>query len=304
MVLLRTLLLPLFMIGVAACPALAAKTRLPAHAPLPTQAERAPEPEAAPAENPDAPATPPVPTERPDQAKGSATPAEPKQAPGEQEAEPPAADKGKKGKEGGDDDENGRSFLPDPRSMLPMAESLPADAKACRARLQAAGVTFKEAGPSRSDAAGCALPFPIEVESFGKEAAVEPGLLVTCGLAETAAAFITSSVKPLASSVLGKTLVGIDQASGYVCRPRNGTRKLSEHAFGNAFDISGFRFSDGSTLTVEDARAGKDKDFLDAVRKAACGPFTTVLGPGSDADHANHLHLDRAIRRAGVTICE
>lgn len=303
MVLFRTLLLPLFMIGVAACPALAAKTRLPTHAPLPEQAERAPEPKAAPAESPDAPATPPVPTERPDPAKRSATPAEPEQAAGEQKAEPPATDKDKKGEDDGGDAKD-RTFLPDPRSMLPMAESLPADAKACRARLQAAGVTFKEAGPSRSDAAGCALPFPVEIESFGKEAEVEPGLLVTCGLAETAAAFITGSVKPLASSVLGKTLVGIDQASGYVCRPRNGTRKLSEHAFGNAFDISGFRFSDGSTLTVENAREGKDKAFLDAVRKAACGPFTTVLGPGSDADHANHLHLDRAIRRAGTTICE
>jgi hypothetical protein len=29
-----------------------------------------------------------------------------------------------------------------------------------------------------------------------------------------------------------------------------------------------------------------------AFRTAACGWFTTVLGPGSDAAHADHLHLD------------
>ncbi len=43
---------------------------------------------------------------------------------------------------------------------------------------------------------------------------------------------------------------------------------------------------------------GGDKaDFLRAVRNSACGPFTTVLGPGSDSYHSNHFHLDRAKRR-------
>ena len=28
------------------------------------------------------------------------------------------------------------------------------------------------------------------------------------------------------------------------------------------------------------------------IRVAACGWFTTVLGPGSDAAHAEHLHVD------------
>ncbi|TIS79786.1 MAG: extensin family protein, partial [Mesorhizobium sp.] len=44
--------------------------------------------------------------------------------------------------------------------------------------------------------------------------------------------------------------------------------------------------------------------FLNAVRKAACGPFKTVLGPGSDADHSLHLHLDLAPRRNGGTFCQ
>jgi hypothetical protein len=40
------------------------------------------------------------------------------------------------------------------------------------------------------------------------------------------------------------------------------------------------------------------------VRKAACGPFKTVLGPGSDADHALHFHFDLAPRRHGGTFCQ
>jgi hypothetical protein len=30
------------------------------------------------------------------------------------------------------------------------------------------------------------------------------------------------------------------------------------------------------------------------MRRAACGWFTTVLGPGADAAHAEHFHFDIA----------
>lgn len=50
----------------------------------------------------------------------------------------------------------------------------------------------------------------------------------------------------------------------------------------------------------EDAR---EKRFLDRVRASACGPFKTVLGPGTDDDHAVHFHLDMAARRDGFQYC-
>ena len=43
---------------------------------------------------------------------------------------------------------------------------------------------------------------------------------------------------------------------------------------------------------------------INAVRKAACGPFKTVLGPGSDPDHSLHFHLDLEPRRHGGTFCQ
>ena len=98
-------------------------------------------------------------------------------------------------------------------------------------------------------------------------------------------------------------LVSIDQASAYVCRPRHGTEKLSEHAFGNALDIATFELADGRRIGVRAEATGAEATFLGQVRKAACGPFTTVLGPGSDADHALHFHIDLAMRRPGSAFC-
>ncbi len=102
----------------------------------------------------------------------------------------------------------------------------------------------------------------------------------------------------------GQTLKSVSHASAYVCRPRNGTRKLSEHAFGNALDIASFTLSDGTMVAVELRPDEKPAIFLGKLRKAACGPFKTVLGPGSDPDHALHFHLDLAPRRHGGTFCQ
>jgi hypothetical protein len=55
---------------------------------------------------------------------------------------------------------------------------------------------------------------------------------------------------------------------------------------------------------VKPAPDPKAAKFLGAIRKAACGPFKTVLGPGSDADHALHFHFDLAPRRNGGTFCQ
>ena len=70
---------------------------------------------------------------------------------------------------------------------------------------------------------------------------------------------------------------------------------MSEHAYGNAIDISAFEVN-GDWLEVGGHNGAAGNAFLAAVRKSACGPFTTVLGPGSDSYHATHFHLDLAVR--------
>jgi hypothetical protein len=191
----------------------------------------------------------------------------------------------------------------DPRSAMPRFDIIPPDETACRARLRALGAVFEER-PAESDPAGCALPYPLAVKRLSAEIALEPEALMNCALAETAARFATDVVSPAAKVEYGEELKSIGQASAYVCRPRNGGSKLSEHAFGNALDIARFTLSKGTAVDVNPAPDPKAAKFLGAIRKAACGPFKTVLGPGSDADHALHFHFDLAPRRNGGTFCQ
>ena len=54
----------------------------------------------------------------------------------------------------------------------------------------------------------------------------------------------------------------------------------------------GFDLVNKRQVTVESMPKGADASVLSALRTSACGYFTTVLGPGSNAAHANHLHFD------------
>lgn len=98
----------------------------------------------------------------------------------------------------------------------------------------------------------------------------------------------------------GGGLVGIQVAAHYACRTRNHRRgaRLSEHAKGNAIDISAFILADGTRITVSGWR-GRDGRVLKRLHASACGPFGTVLGPDADRFHQDHFHFDTADYRSG-----
>ncbi|WP_245431959.1 extensin family protein [Aminobacter aminovorans] len=194
-------------------------------------------------------------------------------------------------------------MLPDKRSNVAHPATMPIEETACRTRLKVLGAEFEEHA-KQSDADGCALPFPLKLKRLSRSIDIKPDAIINCATAETSARFAANVISPAAKTAFGEALTVVNQASAYVCRPRNGTRKLSEHAFGNALDIARFTLSGGTAIDVEPAPPDKNAKFLDAVRKAACGPFKTVLGPGSDADHAQHLHFDLAPRKNGGTFCQ
>lgn len=247
-----------------------------------------PEPPAETESEPEPPAVAPTPTPKP----ATQTP----------EPQPPAVapqPTPKPAEAGGEE-----KMLPDPRSADFPADKMPAEEVACRERLKTHGVEFEERKAESNPEIGCSIPYPIVLKSLGKSIAIGPGTELNCPMAEAAARFAADVIQPAAKAEFGADLKSIGQASAFVCRPRNGTRKLSEHAFGNALDIASFTLSDGKTIEVGPAPPEKDGKFLDAVRKAACGPFKTVLGPGADADHALHFHLDLEPRRHGGTFCQ
>lgn len=197
-----------------------------------------------------------------------------------------------------------KPIAPDPRSAARPAERMPAEELACRDRIEALGVVFEEHEAERDAEIGCAVPYPLLVRKLGGSVDLEPDAEMNCAMAEAAARFAADVVSPAAEAGLGSPLKSVTQASAYVCRPRHGGGKMSEHAFGNALDIAGFTLADGTALAVKPGLPERQKKFLDAVRKAACGPFRTVLGPGADADHELHLHLDLEPRRNGGTFCQ
>ncbi len=189
-----------------------------------------------------------------------------------------------------------RTALRQPRN--PNADDLPA----CHNRLNSLGVGFEPQAPIAEEN-GCAIAAPVLVDRLAPDIELLPPALLDCPAAEIAAHFARDVADPAAKEQFGARIVAIRQASGYVCRQRNGEEKLSEHAFGNALDVSGFELANGRSIRVAASGNRAVRDFLRAVRGEACGPFKTVLGPGSNADHATHFHFDLAERRNGATYC-
>ena len=118
--------------------------------------------------------------------------------------------------------------------------------------------------------------------------------VVSCQFAERLTAWLGNLVAPLIAGRMSADLRAVHTGPGYECRNRNGaaTGKLSAHAVGQAIDISAFELSGGKSIPIKPDGDEAMRSVVDSVRTAACGWFTTVLGPGSDAAHAEHLHVD------------
>jgi hypothetical protein len=133
--------------------------------------------------------------------------------------------------------------------------------------------------------------------------AVKPAATLRCPMARAIADWVRTDIAALAGD-RGTRPVELDNFDSFDCRGRNGVAgaKLSEHGRANALDVSSFRLADGRTLTLTDREA--PQDVREKVRATACARFTTVLGPGSDGYHENHIHLDLIERSNGYRICQ
>jgi hypothetical protein len=138
--------------------------------------------------------------------------------------------------------------------------------------------------------------------------AVKPAATLACPIVSVLDRWLNDSVQPAAQRWFGSRVVEIKQISAYSCRGMNGNPNahISEHAFGNALDIAAFTLADGRRITVKDGWHGlpEEQGFLRDVEGAACQQFNTVLAPGSNVYHYDHIHVD-LMRRAGRRlICE
>ncbi len=132
--------------------------------------------------------------------------------------------------------------------------------------------------------------------------AIVPPATMRCSMAEEIADWVRDDVAPSLKDQ--PPLRRLDNYASYDCRGRNNIRaaQLSEHGRANALDVRDFKLADGRELNLTDVKV--DKDWRDGIRASACARFSTVLGPGSDGFHEEHIHLDLAERHNGYKLCE
>jgi hypothetical protein len=147
---------------------------------------------------------------------------------------------------------------------------------------------------------GCGIAAPVRLEAVAG-VRVEPPATVACETARALGEWLAEG--PGAGFVaLGERLEAVVVLDAYACRPRNreAGAKLSEHAFGRAIDVAGFRLADGTRVSVLDDWGGtRWGPLLRRIHAAGCGPFGTALGPEANPLHADHLHFDVAERGSG-----
>jgi hypothetical protein len=200
---------------------------------------------------------------------------------------------------------SGASAQPVP---VPAAQEAPA-ASSCQVRLSSGRAVFKSLGELAGDSngpAGCGAPDAVLLQRIilpdDAEVAVEPPARMRCEMAEAIADFVREDLAP-AAAALGSPLSAIENHDSYDCRGRNRIvgSKLSEHGRANALDVRSIRLRDGRVVRPSDA--GVSLIFRTAMKAAVCSRFTTVLGPGSDGYHEDHIHMDRAERRSSRGLC-
>lgn len=175
----------------------------------------------------------------------------------------------------------------------------------CLDRLALLGVQAEPVAPI-SDGA-CGAREPVRLTRLPGGVAVSTPAVVTCPVAEALALWTKEVLSVEANRAFQTAPLSLQIGTSYQCRGQNrqAFAKLSEHAFANAVDVMGFTFPKRAPVPVTFYAEGSPEGlFFKAVRTGACAHFTTVLGPGSDSYHADHLHLDLRGRRGTTRLCQ
>ena len=147
---------------------------------------------------------------------------------------------------------------------------------------------------------GCGVNDPVRVTEVDGVRLTQ-GITVECDTVRALKRWINEGVRP-AVGRRGGGVASLRVVAHYACRTRNNRpgARISEHGRGRAVDIAAVNLQDGSSLTVlQGWNDPSQRDVLRQMHRSACGPFGTVLGPGSDGYHRDHFHLDVADYRSG-----
>lgn len=253
----------------------------PAPAPVapavPTPADERPEDDAetAPAAEPEA-EEPPLPRPRPEDIETL-----------EDEAAEPEADEGPDDPAPSVEEDAEIAATPQPERVYQTA---------CPALLS--GIVVGEMLPTIAEGI-CGERSPLSITALrvnGREIGLSSPVTTNCAMAGALADW-AGEVDAYANAALDSPLASLNTGTSMMCRNRNGGAEgfMSEHGFANALDLVGFTLVDGRSIAVEAdwlPASAPEGRLLRQAHGAACGRFTTVLGPEANAEHEDHLHLD------------
>ncbi|MGM4923968.1 extensin family protein [Tardiphaga sp. 804_B3_N1_9] len=191
----------------------------------------------------------------------------------------------------------------------PAAEARPPEPpppSACRLALTDA-IAVAPSIPDIKGPGACGGPDMVRLEAVvlpdKTRVPLKPAGTMRCAMATAVAEWIRADMAPLATN-LGTKLLELDNFDSFDCRGRNRVvgAKLSEHGRANALDVRGLKLANGRSIALTERNTPREQ--REAVLHSVCTRFTTVLGPGSDGYHEDHIHLDIAERRGNYRICQ
>jgi hypothetical protein len=161
--------------------------------------------------------------------------------------------------------------------------------------------------PDIHGAGGCGGEDLVRLEAIvlpdKRQVSVKPAAILRCAMASALADWIRTDIAPLAVG-LGSAISDLDNFDSFECRGRNRVvgARLSEHGRANALDVRAFKLANGRSISLTDRTV--PRELRETVLHSACARFPTVLGPGSDWYHEDHIHLDLMERRGNYRICQ
>ncbi|GIQ74954.1 extensin family protein [Bradyrhizobium sp. RD5-C2] len=193
-----------------------------------------------------------------------------------------------------------------PAEAAKPAEPPPPQLSACRQALTEE-IAIAPSIPDIHGAGGCGGEDLVRLEAIvlpdKRKVAVKPAAILRCKMASAVADWVRTDIAPLAQS-LGGGISNLDNFDSFECRGRNRVvgAQLSEHGRANALDVRAFGLANGKSISLTDRSV--PRDLRETVLHSVCARFSTVLGPGSDWYHEDHVHLDLMERRNNYRICQ
>jgi hypothetical protein len=199
----------------------------------------------------------------------------------------------------------------DAKTLVSTSGMTASDYAACVSDLTSRKVVFEQVGNVTQQ--GCQLLGAIELTAvptaFG-DVSISGKPTMLCSFVRQFSDWVRDVGAPLTLAYTGQKLERIEVGSSFRCAARYDKpgQVPSEHAKGDAIDISAFVLADNRSLHVkpEDSDTPVERDLVRVLRTTACAYFTTVLGPGADSAHAEHFHFDTGMHGAtpNYRICE